>query len=289
MNQKIEIICETHGSWWAMAKSHLNGTGCPRCAGKNKTTQAFVKEAMQIVGWEKYDFSQVEYTGAFDKITVICREHGPWEITPDNFLHGYGCKKCGRIQTANATRKTLEEYLDDVKKVHGDRYDYSRVEYKGNLELIEIGCKDHGYFWQLAGVHIGGSGCPHCKETTGEKAIRLYLQENHIKFKSEYRMDECRYKNTLPFDFALLDKENNPIGLIEYQGIQHYEPVQFFKASSDEEAMTSFLGQQNKDHIKARYCQEKNIPFLAIPYWEKKNIPRLLDDFLLLATQNPSL
>ena len=60
---------------------------------------------------------------------------------------------------------TTEEFIQRAKEIHGDKYDYSRVEYKSSLVKVEIGCPEHGYFWQKASEHLRGCGCPKCIPT----------------------------------------------------------------------------------------------------------------------------
>ena len=75
---------------------------------------------------------------------------------------GSGCSKCGFEKLAKERSFTLKEFILNAKKVHGNIYDYSQVEYKNTTTKIAIICTDHGIFHQTAGNHLGGSGCPDC-------------------------------------------------------------------------------------------------------------------------------
>lgn len=92
-HDKVCIICPEHGEFWVNPGNHLYGSGCPKCAGKNKTTDDFVSESIQVHG-HLYDYSKSEYKGANVKITIICPEHGEFLISPHSHLRGRGCPKC---------------------------------------------------------------------------------------------------------------------------------------------------------------------------------------------------
>ena len=57
---------------------------------------------------------------------------------------------------------TTEEWIEKAKKVHGDKYDYSKVEYVNNRVPVEIICRTHGSFKQIPYSHLAGRGCPEC-------------------------------------------------------------------------------------------------------------------------------
>ncbi len=164
---KVEIICPEHGSFWQTPNGHINGKGCPKCVGKNKTTEEFIEEAKAVHG-DKYDYSKVVYNGNKQKVEIICSIHGSFWQTPTHHLNGTGCPKCiGRY-------KTTEEFIEEAKAVHGDKYDYSRVNYVGTKTKVEIICPEHGSFWQTPSDHLNGKGCPSCfgnKKYTTEEFI----------------------------------------------------------------------------------------------------------------------
>lgn len=142
--------------------------------------------------------------------------------------------------------------------MHGDKYDYSLVKYKNAHTKVKIICPLHGEFKQTPNCHVIGSGCPTCNESKGEKEIRTYLKENNIKFKQQKSFPDCKYKYPLRFDFYL--PEYNCC--IEFNGIQHYEPSEFFGG------VDAFELNQIRDKIKKEYCDNNNIPLIIIRYDE---------------------
>lgn len=130
----------------------------------------------------------------------------------------------------------------------------------------------HSFNSWLNGIIYGGCGCPFCSKSHGEKVIENWLMSNNIKFKPQLRIDDCKYKNTLPFDFAIYYRESL-IGLIEFQGEQHYK-ITF---SWDKPRDLSL--RKLRDNIKFNYCLNKHIPLLRIPFNHKQSINKILTDF----------
>jgi len=64
------------------------------------------------------------------------------------------------------------------------------------------------------------------------------------------------------------------IALIEYQGRQHYEAIDYFGGEP------KFEMRKKCDKIKKDYCANHNIPLLIIPYWDFDNIHVILSNFI---------
>ena len=95
---------------------------------KKLTTEQFIEKAKQIHG-DKYDYSKVTYKDAKTKVCIICPEHGEFLITPNKHLSGQRCKICGLKEFAASQTFTQEQFIKKAIEVHGDRYDYSKVNY----------------------------------------------------------------------------------------------------------------------------------------------------------------
>ena len=133
------------------------------------TTEEFIKRAREVHG-DKYDYFKVKYVNSQTKIEIICPEHGKFYQTPNNHLKGKGCPKCnGGIFLG------CDDFVQKAKKVHRDRYDYSRVEYINSKTKVCIICPEHGEFWQTPDKHLQGDGCPEC---AGNKLLTC---ENFVK------------------------------------------------------------------------------------------------------------
>jgi very-short-patch-repair endonuclease len=147
------------------------------------TTEEIVKQFKAKHG-KKFDYSKVEYVNAKTKVTITCKEHGDFEQSPESHRRGSGCPICkGRGQT---TKSIIKEF----NKVHGGKYDYSRVDYKGSITPVSIICKEHGEFMQTPSVHKQGSGCSECSSadlsnrysTNIEKVLKAFKKAHGTKY-----------------------------------------------------------------------------------------------------------
>ena len=166
-------------------------------------------------------------------------------------------------------RKTIEEFIIDARLVHGELYDYSLVKYlnsKSENKVVII-CEKHGNFEQNSRTHLQGSGCSKCASSKGESVIRNYLESNNIGFTEQKSFEGLKMIKKLRFDFYL--SEYNLA--IEYDGRQHFEPVEYFGG------VKSFKEIIKRDLIKNEYCFDNNITLLRIPYTDLKNIDKILN------------
>ena len=152
---KVCITCPIHGEFWQLPEVHLRGGGCPKCSGKNITTEEFINRAREVHG-DKYDYSKVKYGDSKTKVCIICPKHGEFWQLPGNHLRGKGCILCSKpVYNTNS-------FIEEAKKVHGDKYDYSKAKYTKAIEKVCIICPIHGEFWQTPNSHLRGQGCPKC-------------------------------------------------------------------------------------------------------------------------------
>jgi len=141
---------------------------------RRKTTKEFIDQARKIHG-DKYDYSEVTYIRSTEKVKIVCLEHGKFEQKAWLHLQGYGCKLCAIELTRRKHSLGLSEFIKRAQEKHGNIYDYSLVEYKNTGTKIKIVCPKHGSFYQRAGNHLSGDGCPECgKEKISKKKRSTY-------------------------------------------------------------------------------------------------------------------
>lgn len=271
---KVKIICPIHGEFEQTPKNHLKGSGCKEC-GKIKcinsrkiTTEEFVIKSKNIHS-DKYDYSNTIIDGVRSKVKINCPIHGEFNQEAHKHLNGHGCKKCTIIDNPRFIKMSHEEFLSKSQEVHGDTYNYDNSIYNGSKEIVEIICKKHGIFQQYAGVHMAGHGCPSCSQSKGEKEISKTLNSLSINFVEQKKFNECLNKKTgrvLKFDFYLPDLNL----LIEYDGEQHFKPIEFFGGQDE------LVKRQALDKIKNRYAIDNGFKLLRIPYYEKENISNII-------------
>ncbi|RME07993.1 MAG: hypothetical protein D6816_06025 [Bacteroidetes bacterium] len=172
---KVEIVCPEHGSFMQSPSIHLSGGGCPDCAhrlvGKanSDTSETFIEKARSIHG-DKYDYSRVNYRNSSTKVEIVCPKHGSFMQAPYNHLQKQGCPECAKEEASVRFRMSIETFIEKARSIHGDKYDYSSVQYKNNRENVEIVCPKHGAFDQAPVAHLRGHGCPTCGNVGPSKA-----------------------------------------------------------------------------------------------------------------------
>ena len=154
---KIKVYCnDCKEYFYIRADNHLLGVGCQICSGNKKLTKEEFIERSTIIH-NKYDYSLVEYINMKTKVKIMCPIHGIVEQTPENNLK-YGCYKCFKSYKMNT-----QDFINKSIIVHGDRYDYSLVEYVNSKTKVKIICRDHDEFLQYPGNHINKKhNCPTC-------------------------------------------------------------------------------------------------------------------------------
>ena len=158
----------------------------------------FLKRAKQVHG-DKYDYSKSNIVKMYEKICIICPRHGEfWQVAQEH-LHGKGCRQCGNERIKNSKIKSFNNFLEKAIAVHGNKYDYSKVEYKTREDKICINCPEHGEFWQTPQNHLSGRGCPKCANEAKNKnrIIRFdeFVRRANEKHKTKYKYIEKDIKN----------------------------------------------------------------------------------------------
>ena len=260
---KVCIICPEHGEFWQRANEHLQGRGCLKCCHDKRKSNVnnFIKQAKEVHG-DKYDYSKVEYKTALTKVCIICPEHGEFWQTPHSHLKGCGCLKCCREIQNEKKKITQLGWIERAKEIHGDKYDYSKVEYIDSRIKVCIICPKHGEFWQVANRHLRGGGCPKCKNSTLENKVLLLLEKNNIKYVYQYFP---KFLNNgighQSLDFYLPDYNI----AIECQGEQHYKPVNAFGGYEQ------FLKQIELDKKKFDICNKNGINILYFSQYKGRD------------------
>lgn len=164
--------------------------------GKRVTTEKFIERSVEIHG-DTYGYDKSIYAGSKDRIIIKCKKHGYFEQLPYNHLKGKGCPKCAIENSSIRYMHSNEEVLRKFKKVHGDRYDYSLVEYNGCKNKVKIICKSHGIFKQDANAHAVGKGCDKCA-----RQVLNYRKSDYVEL--------CNRNHNGKSNFYILEmKEDN--------------------------------------------------------------------------------
>lgn len=225
---------------------------------KNKIIgQVFEKSNLEVLELDLNPPFQSHET-AYKCRCVKCGEVKTYRKT--NIIEGPGCHKC-------------EGYLGGrgYKEWEvGQKFGFIEILGRGERNGYVVGKCVCGTVREFALQNLKGRGhgrtiscgCKH--QSAGEFKIATLLEENGVNFKTQYRIDDFSLYSL--FDFAIFDDDNNLIKLIEFDGEQHFEPVEHFGGEE------KFLIQKERDERKNKYCEENNIPLLRIPYWDYQRI-----------------
>lgn len=172
---------------------------------------------------------------------------------------GSGCQVCA----AENSTVGIENFIRRANIVHSDRYLYGKVLYVNNKTPVTVTCKDHGDFDIRPDAHLHMmTGCPRCRCTKGEKVVQKTLSALGLEFLKEQRLPN----SLLRYDFYI-----PKYGLyIEFNGIQHYEPVDRFGG------LKGHLATVIRDSEKAKIIMDLSEHLLIIPYWAIDDVHDLI-------------
>lgn len=251
----VEIVCKIHGSFFQRPLDHLHGQNCPHCSHRSTkyTLEEFINKAKKIHG-NRYDYSNVNYADNQTKVCIICPIHGEFWQTPQHHLKGYGCKKCSLTHNY-----TTDEFISICKELYGEKYDYSKTVYVNQKTKVCVICSKHGEFYAYPMHHMRGVGCPHCQNSILEEKVARELEKNNLEYIWHCKKENLSWLGKQSLDFYL-----PKYGIaIECQGIQHFEPIEFFGGEK------MFEYRKNLDRNKLKLCTENNVNLFYINYNDK--------------------
>ena len=205
---------------------------------------------------DKYDYSLVEFKTTHQPVKIIYKGV-IYEQLPSNHL---------KYAPERRNVRTLETFIEDSKEIHNNKYSYDKAEYISDKHNVIITCPLHGDFKQKPSVHLKGSGCKRCSESFGEKKIAKILENMGIEFIREHMFKDLKAISYLKFDFYLPALRT----CIEFDGIQHYEPLEFFGG------IKAFELLKERDALKQSYCEDNYIDLIRIRYDQLNKVDDIL-------------
>lgn len=243
------------------------GDRCKECSIYSKKDTAWFKEKVNKITNSKYSVIG-EYIDTKTKVNIkhnICGFE--YLVSPNKFLSGRRCPSCSHPFKI----KTSEEFQNEINIITNNEFQLLS-EYVGRKEIVSIKHLNCGNSFEVKpGNFLKTPTCKICeqKSSKGEYYINEFLQNYNIDFKRQFRIKDCKDKRSLPFDFAIF-KNNKLVFLIEYNGRQHYNSKSIYSKN--------FEDRKKKDKIKADYCKNNNINLLTIPYWDFKNLNKIITE-----------
>lgn len=229
------------------------GVGCRFCSRNQPWTLERVKQYTDPLNITILEY--VEPINAKHHMTVRCSKGHTFSITPRALTYGVGCSRCNKT-TGRVSLEVMKERLELVNLKLVNDNDYVNVSTK-----IKVICTNN-HITEVAPSNVySGHGCKLCKTSVGENLVMEALEELEVRYEREKTFDTCKNVLPLPFDFYIEDLNL----LIEYDGIQHYEAIDFFGGQKHLEYV-QFL-----DSIKTKWCEENGVELLRIPYTSEKD------------------
>ena len=256
IDHKIPLKCKEHGNFERSLYEIIKRKyPCPKCSPTGPKGWEFIKNELYKKHGNRYNYSLMDNGGysARQPLKIICPEHGLFTQLLGEHKKGSNCPRC----VAESTRKTINNFLYESISKHGNNYGYENIfeHFKTYNDKVPILCKKHGEFWQRAGDHSKGVGCPSCNQSSkGEMLIQKFLTQNGIEFVTQKTFDDFKTDKGFKykFDFYL-----PTIGtLIEFDGIQHLKPTLYNQYDVE--------NQHRIDNIKNQYAGNNGYLLLRI-------------------------
>jgi hypothetical protein len=273
----VQFVCNKHptvgvqiNEWSHLVRSKY---ACRICSGKYKNISEFILGNTQIN-------SNVnilsEYSGFNNSLQCECNicKH-IWKTTPHSLKNGSGCPECGRRKAGLSKRMSHDEYV--IKVYNNNPHIEVISQYLTLKDPVTCQCKIDGTVFVVSSADnllYENVQCPYCSTSKSEQLIIDILNKYNYDYEFHYRFDDCKHIHTLEFDFAIFHN-NNLLCLVEYDGEQHFKPIDF-AGKGELWALQQLHITQRRDQIKTDYCLKNNIPLIRIPYWERQNLEHYL-------------
>lgn len=194
-NENIVLTCKSHGDFEIKPWSHFqNKFGCPRCSVEIPTEikkNKFLAIAKKVHGG-LYDYSKVKYTTVSSPVEIVCLKHGPF------FQNLYNHSKLGAkcpVCSIEASKLTLEVFIERSVKIHGPRYDYSKVRIETNASKVLITCPKHGDWVQRVASHLAGNKCKECFIEENRSTTEEFIKNARKVHGDTYDYSKAKYIN----------------------------------------------------------------------------------------------
>lgn len=269
---KVSVKCDVCGYEWNTQTNVLLNTkcGCPNCFGNaKKTTTTFISELEKIN-------PNITILGEYinNKSPILCKckiDQNQWESTPNNLLSGEGCPVCKAKKVGDCHRLSHNEFITKLLLINQKVIVLDT--YKGRHKYIKCTCKKCNNMWETTPDSLlQGTGCPKCRQSKGEDAIRKYLDKLNVSYISQMKFNNLYGvgNKKLSYDFYIPYQKL----LIEFQGKQHDVQIDHFGGEKQ------FKIQQEHDRRKREYAKNHNMDLLEIWYWDIENIKEILKNYI---------
>lgn len=239
--------------------------GCPECQrqGNSISSEDFPKVFYNKVNIQEFTLDEsVPYKNNKSDLYVYHKDCGHrFKTYWATFCTNTSCPICR--QGIGHRLKSPDTFIKEIDALFGKGVYEVLTSYTHALEKVLVKHTLCGSTFSIRAAHLrAGHGCPYCYSSIGEIRVRSILRELGYSFSEQVKFKDCLDKRPLPFDFYVTCENNCGGFLIEYDGIQHFKPFNYFGGEG------KYVTQKQHDSIKDKFSEDKEIPLLRIAYNE---------------------
>ena len=286
------ITCKIHDAFYQKPHNHLNGATCLNCSNEKSSEiqrmsiEEFIEKAKEIHG-DTYDYSQTIYgKNNAEHVNIMCKNHGLFYQSPSGHLAGRGCYNCRNDKLSMIKRVSLDECINRFRQIHGDKYDYTMVEYRHNHINVKIRCIKHDIlFYQTPSNHYRSTGCMKCHKKGYSKKAILWLELISKMYNINIQHAENGNEYTIPNNKKRVDgycKETNTI--YEFHGDYWHGNPKIYNFDNINYVINKSFGKLYQNTIK-RENIIRQLGYNLVVMWENdwdnlnKNIKKLQQNY----------
>ena len=263
---KMKMVCDKGHECEICFDKFRRGRRCKTCDNIRKTNQQ-VKMTLedveeQLLKWN-LKLLDTNFNGINKKMNVMCLKcNHSFNLTFATINKSvHKCQFCHKIKMLEETKEFL----------HSIGYELISEEYVTNKHKLIVRCNHNHIFEASRDSIMHGNECPYCKSVSkGERKISVFLDTHNINYIQQKTFSELKFKRLLRFDFFL--PEHNVA--IEFDGIQHFEPVKIFGGEEYFEYI------KTTDEIKNNFCLKNDIKIIRIAYFDYDDIEEILQSLI---------
>lgn len=283
-NKKVWWICGKGHEWETSCSKRIQGHGCLYCVNRLVCGDNCLATTHPNIASEWHPTKNENITpedvvsGSNNKYWWICNKGHEWQSSPNNRTKT-GCPYCShnRLCADNCLATCLPEIAAEWHPTKNGNITPKDV-IAGSGRYYWFQCQ-YGHEWRSKLCNRIYNGCPRCCESKGEKRLleiaECLLQKEIItKYTPQYKDPRIKVTRNLPFDVALFF--SNDICVIEYQGKQHYQLVNWSGKLTAEQMEDNLQRVKHYDKRKRMLCKKHNIKYLAIRYNQFKDMENII-------------
>lgn len=254
-NKSIVWKCKCDcGNIIELSTKNLRSDGiiqCPNCGNHREPSKPIPeniinKKFNHLTVLEKSDNNKY-------KCQCDCEKHTIVYVRKQDLISGH-TKSCG----CSKRKYQIGDIINNRKIINYEKIKNGHYYYK-------VKCLLCGHEYAITAYNLSHTQSCGCIRSKGEFYIQSILSDNNINFIKEY----CFPNSLLRYDFAILNKDNKVIRLIEFDGEQHFINKINSKGWN---TLEKYQYTHNNDIQKNKLACNNNIPLVRIPYWERDNI-----------------